>query len=245
MAGQPGRVKVRRGENVLDAWERERARLRGLTVHELAEWAAGARLIAGVDEVGRGPLAGPVVAAAVILQPEAVREPDRLLVGLDDSKKLSPEAREELYPRIRASAVAIGVGSVSAERIDVLNIRQASFEAMRLALRALSPTPDKLLVDGFTIPDILWGQRALIGGDALSLSIAAASVIAKVIRDRHLVELDDKYPGYGLGKHKGYATREHYAALRLLGPSPEHRRSFLSRPPEEQGQAVEDDRDGA
>lgn len=231
MAGQPGRVKVRRGESVLEAWGRERARLRGMVVHELAAWAAGAVLVAGVDEVGRGPLAGPVVASAVILKPEAIREPDRFLVGLDDSKKLTAEAREALFPKIHEAAVAVGVGWVSAERIDVLNIRRASFEAMHLALRALNPGPDKVLVDGFSVPDLTVSQQAIIGGDALSLSISAASVIAKVTRDRHMVDLDDRFPGYGLAKHKGYATREHYRALRLLGPSPEHRLSFLSRPP--------------
>ncbi len=241
LAVQPGRerVKVRRGESVLDAWERERGRLPGLVVHELAAWTAGAKSVAGVDEAGRGPLAGPVVAAAVILREEAVRNPDRYLVGLDDSKKLSPEAREALFPKIHEAALAVGAAFVSAERIDALNIRKASFEAMRLALRAMKTVPDKVLVDGFTIPDLSLQQQAIIGGDALSLSIAAASVVAKVLRDRHMVELDDRYPGYGLAKHKGYATKEHYRALRLLGPCPEHRVSFLSGPP-----VSEEDADG-
>jgi len=176
--------------------------------------------IAGVDEAGRGPLAGPVVAAAVIL-PEACELP-----GLNDSKKLSATQRETLYPLIRRAARAIGVGIVQAEEIDRINIRQASFAAMREALQQLTLTPAHVLVDGFSIPDGPASQTGIIGGDGKSAHIAAASIIAKVLRDSLMNLWDRRFPAYGFVRHKGYGTPEHLAALDRFGPSPIHRRSF-------------------
>ena len=179
----------------------------------------------GIDEVGRGPLFGPVVAAAVIL-PKGCR-----LQGLTDSKKLSEKKRNELDVEIRACAVAWAVAAVDAETIDRINIRRASLEAMRRAVEMLAqgpdlPLPDFLLIDGRDTIEWDCPQQAVIQGDATSYSIAAASVLAKVHRDRLLVELDAVYPGYGLARHKGYCSAEHMEALRLLGPTPLHRRSF-------------------
>jgi ribonuclease HII len=180
----------------------------------------GYRLVAGVDEVGRGCLAGPVMAAAVIL-PE-----DFLVPGLDDSKRLDAESRERLEPLVRRRAIAIGVGYVEASQIDERNILRASLLAMRIAVDALSPQPEFLLVDAVTIPGVARPQLPLIHGDALCASIAAASIIAKVARDRILQELARRYPVYGFERHKGYGTEEHWHALRRFGPCPEHRLSF-------------------
>ncbi|HEX2612523.1 MAG TPA: ribonuclease HII [Fibrobacteria bacterium] len=183
--------------------------------------------LCGVDEVGRGPLAGSVVAACVVLDLRA-----RPIAGVDDSKKLTHEAREELAPLIRERALAWGLGEASVEEIDTLNIYHASHLAMRRALEALTasahaPLPALVLVDGNrTVPGVAHPQRALVGGDALSASIAAASILAKVERDRALVEAHSLYPQYGFARHKGYATREHRDALREHGPCPLHRRSF-------------------
>ncbi|MEM1116115.1 MAG: ribonuclease HII [Bacteroidota bacterium] len=188
---------------------------------ETAHWAAGRRVVVGLDEAGRGCLAGPVVAAAVVLPPEAD------LPGLDDSKKLSPEAREALLPAIRRQAVAVAVGQCSAAEVDTLNVLWASMEAMRRAASALPLHPEALLVDGNReIPEAPWLQQTVVKGDARSLSIAAASVIAKVTRDRQMVALHAEYPAYGWDRHKGYPTAAHYAALAAHGPSPHHRRSF-------------------
>lgn len=178
--------------------------------------------IAGVDEVGRGCLFGDVVAAAVILPAELVIE------GIDDSKKLSEKRREELYPIIMEQARAVGIGRVDAESIDRLNIRQASRLAMKLAVESLDPQPDYLLVDAETVALEL-PQTAIIHGDALSQSIAAASIIAKVTRDRLCIEWDMRYPEYGLARHKGYATKFHREQLLAFGPCPMHRRSFLGK----------------
>ncbi|HWA93115.1 MAG TPA: ribonuclease HII [Terracidiphilus sp.] len=188
--------------------------------HERAARKRGARLIAGLDEVGRGPLFGPVVAAAVIL-PESCE-----LTGLTDSKKLTEASREKLYEPIQACAVAWAIAAVDAETIDRINIRRASLLAMRRAVEQLSRIPDFLLIDGRDYIDWPCKQRAIIKGDATSMSIAAASVLAKVYRDRLIVEMDSTYPGYGLAKHKGYGTAFHLAALERLGPTPLHRRSF-------------------
>ena len=189
---------------------------------ELEEAArrSGALRIAGIDEVGRGPLFGPVVAAAVIL-PIGCR-----LQGLTDSKKLSEKKRNQLDIEIRACAVAWAIAAVDVETIDRINIRRASLEAMRRAVEQLNDIPDYLLIDGRDT--IRWNcpQQAVIHGDALSFSIAAASVLAKVRRDRLLVELDNEYPGYGLANHRGYGTPEHLQALARLGPTPLHRRSY-------------------
>ena len=191
----------------------------GLALEEAAH-RRGALCIAGLDEVGRGPLFGPVVAAAVIL-PRDCR-----LQGLTDSKKLSEKQRNHLEPEIRQNAIAWAIAAVDAETIDRINIRQASLLAMRLAVQQLALTPDYLLIDGRDAIDWPCPQQPVIHGDAISLSIAAASVLAKVHRDRMLVELDAVFPGYGLARHKGYCSREHMAALDRLGPTPLHRRSF-------------------
>ncbi len=184
-------------------------------------WEKGHPRIAGVDEAGRGCLAGPVVAAAVVLPPEAA------LPGLDDSKRLSPEARAALLPEIRRQAVAVGVGRCEPAEIDRLNILWAAMEAMRRAVLDLAATPNYLLIDGNrTIPDAPWPQKTVVKGDAKSLSIAAASVVAKETRDRIMEGLDAAFPAYGWAQHKGYPTAQHYAALRAHGPSPHHRRSF-------------------
>jgi len=179
----------------------------------------GWQRIAGLDEAGRGSLFGPVVAAAVILDPK------RRIVGLDDSKKLPAERREILALRIRERALAWGVAEVDARRIDAWNIYQASRQAMSQALTLLKITPDYLLVDAMRLDDLI-EQKPLIHGDARCISIAAASILAKVERDRLMAEWDLVYPQYGLRRHKGYATPDHLAALRLHGPSPHHRYSF-------------------
>ena len=175
--------------------------------------------IAGIDEAGRGALFGPVVAAAVILNPK------RRIVGLDDSKQLSPERRTQLAERIRDHALAWSVAEVDAQRIDAWNIYQASRQAMTAALERLAVTPDYLLIDAIQL-DVLIEQKALIKGDAKSVSIAAASILAKTHRDARMEEWDAVYPHYGLARHKGYATRDHLEALRQHGPSPLHRYSF-------------------
>lgn len=203
---------------------RETARLEKMMVPETAAYAQGAQVVAGVDEAGRGPLAGPVVAAAVIL-PE---HPDLgLLCGLNDSKKMTPEKRELLFTRIHEVALSAAVGFASAKEIDEINILEASRRAMERAVMKLIPHPDWLLLDAITIEGFRFEhQQPIIHGDALSLSIAAASVVAKVTRDRLMLELDSKFPGYGFAQHKGYGTAAHLAALRSLGPCPEHRGTF-------------------
>ncbi|HTW82103.1 MAG TPA: ribonuclease HII [Terracidiphilus sp.] len=192
---------------------------------ELEEAArrAGAMRIAGLDEVGRGPMFGPVVAAAVILPKGCPLE------GLTDSKKLAPKMRNQFDGAIRANAIAWAVAAVGVETIDRINIRRASLLAMRMAVGKLALEPDYLLIDGLdTLDDIEWPcrQQAVVQGDATSMSIAAASVLAKVYRDRMIVELDAVYPGYGLARHKGYCSAEHLEALKRLGPTPLHRRSY-------------------
>lgn len=180
----------------------------------------GYRLVAGVDEVGRGCLAGPVVAAAVILPQDCV------LPGLDDSKRLDAKARERLEREVRRRAVAVGIGRVEAPEIDERNILRASLRAMRQAVEALVPQPEVLLVDAVTVPGVQRAQLPVVHGDALCASIAAASIVAKVHRDGLLGELARRYPVYGFERHKGYGTAEHWEALRRYGPCPEHRLSF-------------------
>jgi ribonuclease HII len=194
-------------------------KLRCTLRYEKRAWESGAAMVAGVDEVGRGSLFGPVVAAAVILDP-AYR-----VRGLRDSKLLLPERREELAPRIRAHALAWAVASVDAAQIDQINIYQASRLAMRDAVMRLAPSADYLLVDAMRL-DCDLQQQPIIHGDALSASIAAASILAKVERDRMMCEWDPVYPEYGLASHKGYSTPRHLAALREHGPTPLHRQSF-------------------
>jgi ribonuclease HII len=177
-------------------------------------------LVCGVDEVGRGPLAGPVVAAAVIL------DPARPIDGLADSKKLSEKRRETLYERIRERALSWSVGRAEVAEIDEINILQASLLAMQRAVAGLSIGPQRALVDGNRVPELQCDARAIIGGDACEPCISAASIIAKVTRDREMIALDAVYPGYGLARHKGYPTRQHLDSLALLGVSEIHRRSF-------------------
>ncbi|MEB3223162.1 MAG: ribonuclease HII [Candidatus Sericytochromatia bacterium] len=192
---------------------------------ERAAVRAGHQGVAGVDEAGRGPLAGPVVAACVRLP---VRAP-RALAGLDDSKRLSPRARDRYFDLVHEVALAVGVGVATPAEIDALNILQATFEAMRRAVAACEGA-GHLLIDGpHVIPGLTQGQQAIVGGDGLSWSIAAASVVAKVTRDRLMVALDAACPGYGFARHKGYGTPAHYEALRELDLSEHHRRSFLTR----------------
>ena len=180
-------------------------------------------LICGVDEAGRGPLAGPVCAAAVIL-------PKGLVIpGLNDSKKLSDKRRRELFPIIQQEAVSFGIAFASQEEIDEINILQATFLAMRRAMEQLNPQPEFALIDGNRETDFGVPCRTVIKGDSLSANIAAASVLAKVTRDNWMMEVAEKYPGYGFEIHKGYGTKAHYAALEKLGPCPIHRRSFLKK----------------
>jgi ribonuclease HII len=198
----------------------EGQRLRRLLQFESELWAQGFNLIAGVDEAGVAPLAGPVVAGAVVLaRGYKLRE-------LDDSKKLNEATRDRLAVKIKTDAVAWAVGVAEVEEIEVLNIYHASLLAMRRAVERLNPAPDFILVDARRIPDCAAPQRGLIHGDALSASIAAASIIAKTTRDAMMLELDARYPGYGLAGHKGYPTPRHIEALRRLGPAPIHRRGF-------------------
>lgn len=186
--------------------------------------SAGIRLLGGVDEAGRGPLAGPVYAAAVILMPGHVPE------GLDDSKKLSEKKRELLYDRITTSAAAWCVASASVEEIEEVNILQATYLAMQRAVKGLSLSPELVLVDGNRLPPGLSvPARTIVKGDALSASVAAASILAKVSRDRLMMELDRRYPEYAFAKHKGYGTALHMDRIRTYGPSPVHRPSFLKK----------------
>lgn len=221
---QDPRLGVRRlGVKSRQAWQRqevEQARLGRLLELEQRWWAQGCVRVAGVDEVGRGCLAGPVVAAAVILRP------DTWLPGLDDSKKLTPDKRERLAVEIAAAAQAVGIGQVEAAEIDQSDILQASLKAMRLALAQLREAPQQVLVDGSHRPGSPFPETAVVEGDSRSLSIAAASVVAKVHRDRLMVEYDRQYPGYGFAAHKGYGSPQHLDALETKGPCLLHRHSF-------------------
>jgi ribonuclease HII len=212
---------------VLAAIERKRTarraegqRLRHLCRFERELWEQGFAHIAGVDEAGMSPLAGPVVAAAVIL-PRNFH-----LAGVDDSKKLTAEQREELAPVIRREAIAWATGSVEPEEIDRINIYRAGLLAMRRAVEKLAQRADYLLIDARSLRELPIPQRGIVRGDAQSISIASASILAKTTRDAHMVELDRAYPGYGLARHKGYPVAEHVRALRTLGVSAIHRRSF-------------------
>ena len=199
--------------------EKELARLEAMK--EFEREYDGCSLICGVDEAGRGPLAGPVTAGAVILPKDCT------ILYLNDSKKLSEKRREELFLEIREKAVLYSVGIVGPERIDEINILQATYEAMRQAVSGLGVVPDLLLNDAVTIPELAIPQVPIIKGDAKSVSIAAASILAKVTRDHRMEEYDRQFPQYGFAKHKGYGTAAHVAAIREFGPCPIHRRSFL------------------
>ena len=179
--------------------------------------------ICGIDEAGRGPLAGPVAAGAAILPK------DCQILYLNDSKKLSESRREELFLEIKEKAVAWSVGIVGPERIDEINILQATYEAMRQAIAKLDPSPQVLLNDAVTVPGVAIHQVPIIKGDAKSVSIAAASILAKVTRDHMMEEYDKEYPEYGFAKHKGYGTPAHIAALKEFGPTPIHRRTFITK----------------
>lgn len=182
-------------------------------------------MVAGIDEVGRGALCGPVMAGAVVLG--AAFDPS----GLDDSKRLSPRQREVLADRIRREARAWAIGSADHREIDRVNILRATHLAMKRAVEGLGATPDLLLVDGLAVPGVSLPQRAIVKGDALSVSIAAASIVAKVARDEAMREWDRRYPGYGLAQNMGYGSADHRSALRSLGPSQIHRRSFSGTEP--------------
>ncbi len=193
-----------------------------LTMWEIED-SLGLELICGVDEAGRGPLAGPVCAAAVIL-PEHLQIP-----GLTDSKKLTDKKRRELFPIIQEQAIAYGIGLASEQEIDEINILQATFLAMRRALDQLSVRPEIALIDGNRETDFGLPVKTVVKGDSLSANIAAASILAKVTRDNLMVELAEKYPEYGFEIHKGYGTKAHYEALRTYGPCPIHRMTFLKK----------------
>lgn len=208
-------ARVLKGERL----ENELARLEAMTEYE-KEYGSSA-FICGIDEAGRGPLAGPVAAGAVIL-PKDCR-----ILYLNDSKKLSEKRREELFEEIKEKAVAWSVGIATPARIDEINILQATYEAMREAVGQLTVKPDVLLNDAVTIPDLDILQVPIIKGDAKSLSIAAASILAKVTRDHMMAGYEEMFPGYGFAKHKGYGTAAHIAAIRELGPCPIHRRTFI------------------
>lgn len=212
------RKMIEKAQGQLEAFRKEELRLEQMRFYENKYNACSC--IAGIDEAGRGPLAGPVSAAAVIL-PKNCR-----ILYLNDSKKLSEKLREQLYEEIMEKAVSVGVGLVSHKRIDEINILQATYEAMREAAAKLKPQPDLLLNDAVTIPGIQISQVPIIKGDAKSVSIAAASVIAKVTRDRLMREYDSLYPEYGFGKNKGYGSGEHIEAIKRYGLSKIHRRSF-------------------
>jgi ribonuclease HII len=183
-------------------------------------WKEGIHAVAGVDEAGVGPMAGPVVAAAVLFAPEI------FIKGVHDSKQVAPEKREELYPQIMERAITVGVGSAGIDEIDSLNIYWATMLAFKRALAVLTHTPAHVLVDGRNIPGLKLPQTRIVGGDRKSFCIAAASIIAKVTRDRLMLEFDRLYPGYGFAEHKGYCTPGHMRMVEERGPSPIHRRSF-------------------
>lgn len=217
-------VRELKGERL----EKELARLAAM--HEYENAHADVRFIAGIDEAGRGPLAGPVVAACCILPKDAV------ILYLNDSKKVTALRREAMLPEIKEKAIAYGIGIVEEKRIDEINILQADYEAMRIALqqtnemlqaKGLADAPGLLLNDAVTIPGVEIPQESIIKGDAKSVSIAAASILAKVTRDQLMEAYDAQYPEYGFARNKGYGTKEHIEALKRLGPCPIHRRSFI------------------
>lgn len=217
---RPGvRALVEKARKRREAWEKELARMERMKAYE-REYASFS-FICGIDEAGRGPLAGPVTAGAVILPVDCD------ILYLNDSKQLTEKKREELYDVIMEKALAAATGFVSPQRIDEINILQATYEAMRMAIDNLRVEPDLLLNDAVTIPGVSIKQVPIIKGDAKSMSIAAASIIAKVERDRCMMEYDRLYPEYGFASNKGYGARAHIEAIRKFGPTPIHRRSFI------------------
>lgn len=213
----------------LQAQAKEQSRIQLLLAEEKKLWEKGFVFLAGIDEAGRGPLAGPVVAAACILPSQFD------LPGLNDSKILTESKREKLYTQIQAQAIGYAIGSAEPAEIDALNILQATKLAMKRAIEGLKVTPDYLMIDAVKLPEVNLPQLPLVGGDHLSATIAAASILAKVTRDRLMVELDALYPEYIFSKNKGYGTKEHLKVLRRLGPCPLHRRSFA---PVKQGLSI-------
>lgn len=201
--------------------EKQKERLELMLKYERKLWTSGIDYIAGVDEVGRGPLAGPVVTAAVILPK------DFSLIGVDDSKKLSEKRREELFDQIKEAAICWAIGRREPDRIDEINILEATKEAMADAINSLEIKPQHVLIDALTLKTVNIPQTGIIKGDATSVSIAAASILAKVTRDREMVEMGKLYPGYAFESNKGYGTAAHYEGLKKQGPCPIHRNSFL------------------
>ncbi len=221
MDGRAGvQAALEQGKKRILAYEKEKARCQALWKYE-REYADYVH-ICGIDEVGRGPLAGPVVAGAVILPKDCD------ILYINDSKKLSEKKREELYDVIMERAVAVGIGCSTPERIDEINILQATYEAMRQAVAQLPVQPDLLLNDAVTIPELSVRQVPIIKGDAKSISIGAASIMAKVTRDRLMVQYDEIYPEYGFASNKGYGAQVHIEALKKYGPCPIHRKSFIT-----------------
>ncbi len=218
--GKDKRSGVQRLWRKFQREQTERSRVKALYMYEHTALAEGAELIAGVDEAGRGPLAGPVVVGAVILPM------DLFLPKLNDSKKLTPRARDILYDEICEKAIAMHCSIIDAETIDRVNIYQATMNGMYEAILALDPPPQKVLIDAVRLEKLPMPSLSIVQGDAKSASIAAASIIAKVTRDRLMVQYDAKYPEYGFAQHKGYGTAQHLKALRTYGPCPIHRRSF-------------------
>lgn len=212
---------VNQAKKKIQAYDNEIARSIKMRAFENKYMEQGFHAICGIDEVGRGPLAGPVVACAVIL-PE-----DDMILYLNDSKQVSAKKREILYEEIINRAVAYGIGIVSEQRIDEINILQATYEAMRMAINNLSVTPDLMLNDAVKIPGVDIKQVPIVKGDTLSASIAAASIVAKVTRDRMMQSYDEIYPGYDFGSNMGYGSAKHIEALKVLGPTPIHRKSFI------------------
>lgn len=215
-------TKSEKERKQLEKLEKERERLERMKEYERAH--PDAALICGVDEAGRGPFAGPVVAGACILD---INDPEREILYLNDSKKLSEKKREMLFDEIKEKAVAWSVGIVESDVIDEINILKATYLAMQKAIEGLGVKPDFILADAVTIPGTDIEQEAIIKGDAKSVSIAAASILAKVTRDRMMREYDEKYPEYGFASHKGYGTKAHIEAIKEHGMTPIHRRSFI------------------
>jgi ribonuclease HII len=201
----------------------ERDRLYRMMEYERALWDQGFQLVAGMDEAGRGPLAGPVVAACVLLPHGFTLE------GINDSKKISPKKRNELYDQIMSIALAVGIGMIDAKEIDRVNILNATRNAMEMAVKEMAIQADYLLIDALENLEIPIPHKGIIKGDEKSHSIAAASIIAKVTRDRYMGEMDRYYPEYGFGKHKGYGTKAHIQAIQLYGPCPIHRKTFIRK----------------
>ncbi len=200
--------------------EDEKNRIHQMLQYERELWDSGIQYVAGIDEAGRGPLAGPVVAAAVIFPPNV------FISGINDSKKLSPKKRETLYPMIQDKAIVFSTGLVDEKEIDRINILQASYRAMRMAIGRLHIQPQHLLIDGRPLPEKFYPQTAIEGGDRKSFTIAAASIIAKVTRDRLMIAYDQQYPQYGFARHKGYGTQAHVEAIRQHGLCEIHRKTF-------------------